>query len=422
MKMIRTFFLLAPIGIFLLVVLAASGGGSTASSEPIQIVASKQKIEQYADYATQLGVPWDIVLLSDVLNTEKTGQKGVEAVNPTYTTLDFLRAQVEVEHYEVVGTETHTDPETGDEYEVDVYDWVYSRTDEYIAKNDILSYIGVTESESPNLTPQEAINKLNEKAANDSNSEWRYKAAFLVNTDYEIVLKEYLQLSPAHVENIMKLYTSAYMDSWLPEDSKKRIYAMLDDAGLVQEVRSSVSKNYAGVKFTDTETPVVYYNQSDSRWANKDYAGKSISESGCGPTSLAIVVSTLTGKSYDPPTVCEWAKNGKYYYYGKGSSHSIIPDGAKHYGLQVSGAKTSEGQRIIDALSEGKLVIAIMGPGKFTRGGHFIVLRGITEDGKILVADPGSQQRSNQKWDLSLILSQAKENAQAGGPFWIISK
>ena len=80
----------------------------------------------------------------------------------------------------------------------------------------------------------------------------------------------------------MKLYTSAYMDSWLPEDSKKRIYAMLDDAGLVQEVRSSVSKNYAGVKFTDTETPVVYYNQSDSRWANKDYAGKSISESGCG--------------------------------------------------------------------------------------------------------------------------------------------
>ena len=148
MKMIKIFFLFAPIGIFLLVVLAASGGGSTASSEPIQIVASKQKIEQYADYATQLGVPWDIVLLSDVLNTEKTGQKGVEAVNPTYTTLDFLRAQVEVEHYEVVGTETHTDPETGDEYEVDVYDWVYSRTDEYIAKNDILSYIGVTESES----------------------------------------------------------------------------------------------------------------------------------------------------------------------------------------------------------------------------------------------------------------------------------
>ena len=58
---------------------------------------------------------------------------------------------------------------------------------------------------------------------------------------------------------------------------------MLDDAGLVQEVRSSVSKNYAGVKFTDTETPVVYYNQSDSRWANKDYAGKSISESRMWP-------------------------------------------------------------------------------------------------------------------------------------------
>ena len=38
---------------------------------------------------------------------------------------------------------------------------------------------------------------------------------------------------------------------------------------------------------------------------------------------------------------------------GKGSSHSVIPDGAKHYGLQVSGAKTSEGQRIIDAIKRG---------------------------------------------------------------------
>lgn len=33
------------------------------------------------------------------------------------------------------------------------------------------------------------------------------------------------------------------------------------------------------------------------------------------------------------------------------------------------------------------MVIAIMAPGHFTTTGHFIVLRGITEEGKVLVAD-----------------------------------
>ncbi len=63
-----------------------------------------------------------------------------------------------------------------------------------------------------------------------------------------------------------------------------------------------------------------------------------------------------------------------------------------------------------------------MSKGHFTTGGHFIVLRGVTADGKILVADPGSTARSQQKWDLSIILNEANKGASAGGPFWIISK
>lgn len=52
-----------------------------------------------------------------------------------------------------------------------------------------------------------------------------------------------------------------------------------------------------------------------------------------------------------------------------------------------------------EALSQGKLVVASMGPGTFTRGGHFIVLTGITDDGKIKVNDPNdnsSKQHINQ--------------------------
>ena len=74
----------------------------------------------------------------------------------------------------------------------------------------------------------------------------------------------------------------------------------------------------------------------------------------------------------------------------------------------------------MDALSSGKLVVVIMSKGHFTRGGHFIVLRGVTSEGKILVADPASTSRSQKEWDLSIILNEAGHRAGAGGPFWLI--
>ena len=79
----------------------------------------------------------------------------------------------------------------------------------------------------------------------------------------------------------------------------------------------------------------------------------------------------------------------------------------------------SDGQKIADALADGKLVVAIMLKGHFTSSGHFIVLRGV-KDGKILVADPASYDRSSMEWDLSIILNEASTHAGAGGPFWII--
>ena len=92
---------------------------------------------------------------------------------------------------------------------------------------------------------------------------------------------------------------------------------------------------------------------------------------------------------------------------------------AKAWGLNVEGCTASEPQRILDALSDGKLVVAIMTKGHFTSGGHFIVLRGV-QDGQILVADPASYRRSEKLWDLSIILNEASKRAGAGGPFWLI--
>ena len=171
--------------------------------------------------------------------------------------------------------------------------------------------------------------------------------------------------------------------------------------------------------FTDGGTEVVYFNQLDERYAGKPYGTDHIGGYGCGPTSMAIVVSSLAGETVDPVRMAQWACENGYWCKGSGSYHALIPGAAENWGLAVSGCSPSEPQRILDALADGKLVVAIMSKGHFTSGGHFIVLRGV-KDGKILVADPASYKRSGQPWDLSIILNEASRRAGAGGPFWII--
>ena len=171
--------------------------------------------------------------------------------------------------------------------------------------------------------------------------------------------------------------------------------------------------------FTDGSTPVVYYNQLDERYAGKAYGTDNIGGYGCGPTAMAIVVSSLTDDMVDPVEMAEWSYENGYWCKSSGSYHALIPAAAEEWGLPVSGCTTAEPQRITDALAEGKLVVAIMAKGHFTSSGHFIVLRGV-KDGKIMVADPASYKRSEQLWDLSIILNEASRRAGAGGPFWII--
>lgn len=173
------------------------------------------------------------------------------------------------------------------------------------------------------------------------------------------------------------------------------------------------------VTFSDGVTPVVYYNQLDERYASQPYGTDNIGGYGCGPTAMAIVVSSLTDDMVDPIKMAHWSYENGYWCKSSGSYHALIPAAAEEWGLPVSGCTTSEPQRILDALAEGKLVVAIMSEGHFTSSGHFIVLRG-AKDGQIMVADPASYKRSEQLWDLSIILNEASRRAAAGGPFWII--
>jgi hypothetical protein len=133
-----------------------------------------------------------------------------------------------------------------------------------------------------------------------------------------------------------------------------------------------------------------------------------------------MVVSSMTDRMIDPKEMADWSVDNGHLCDGNGSYHTLINKGAEHFGLSVKSVGVGDGQQIIDALADGKLVVAIMGPGHFTTGGHFIVLRGVTSEGMILVADPVSVRKTGMEWDMRIILNESSRKTYNNGPFWII--
>lgn len=168
---------------------------------------------------------------------------------------------------------------------------------------------------------------------------------------------------------------------------------------------------------------IPYYNQTDKRWATHPYGKSTIYSAGCGPTSLAMVVSGLTGQRVTPDVVADWSYRNGHRAEGQGSYWSLMTAGGRNYGLKVEQVSRRDPKAIVKALSEGYPVIVAMGRGHFTNGGHFIVLRGLTSDGKVLVYDSASMNRSNMAWDLSIIMNESSTKGGINGsPFWIFRR
>lgn len=166
---------------------------------------------------------------------------------------------------------------------------------------------------------------------------------------------------------------------------------------------------------------VVYFDQTSERWAEASYGTDPLSSYGCGPTAMAMVVSTLSGGTTDPVQMAQYCVDHGYWAKRHGSYWSIVPGVAEDFGLTCASLPPEEADDVFHYLSTGSLIVALMGPGHFTNGGHFIILRGLTLDGSVLVADPASQERSLTTWDLELLLDELSPGRHNGGPLWAIS-
>lgn len=192
-------------------------------------------------------------------------------------------------------------------------------------------------------------------------------------------------------------------------------YSVYGDKDYVDHVLRYYTITSTGGTYPANGMQIPHYLQTD--YGNIPYGGGSIASSGCGPTSFAMVASYLTGTTITPVDAVSWCGDS-YYMPGVGTYWSYFAAAAAHFGCG-SVTQTNDANTVLKALSEGRPVISSQSAGLFTSAGHFIVLRGVTANGKVLVNDPNDSTAKNyinREFDM---MSEIHATASA---YWIFDK
>lgn len=152
-----------------------------------------------------------------------------------------------------------------------------------------------------------------------------------------------------------------------------------------------------------------YFLQWDNRWAYNDLYPSNIGISGCGPTSMAMVISRLTGDMKYPNEIAVDAQN---FMNDGGMDWAFINHEASKFNLKVEDVALSE-EAMVNALKDGPLILSVS-RGYFTLYGHILVIDSY-EDGKFIINDPNSVKNSIIAWNYADIADQIKK-------IWKISK
>lgn len=153
--------------------------------------------------------------------------------------------------------------------------------------------------------------------------------------------------------------------------------------------------------------------QYDKRWGYAYYGEYNLAISGCGPTTIAMVVAGLTGRNdVTPYTVAKYAMENNYYSES-GTKWTLMKEGIKHFGIKSRELNNSK-KLIFKELEKGHPIICSMKPGIFTTTGHFIAIVGI-KDNKFIVHDPNSKKKSKGLWSYEEIKDEIRN-------MWVFEK
>ena len=139
----------------------------------------------------------------------------------------------------------------------------------------------------------------------------------------------------------------------------------------------------------------VYYCQWDKRWKNVMYSNhndkkQTIGNSGCGPTSAAMILATWIDPAITPVETCADAQEHGYRTYSSGTSWGYFKHVFEEYSGFAKYQQTGSLDKLKAALKEGALAVCSMNSndgGFWTKQGHFITVIGY-DDTYIYALDP----------------------------------
>lgn len=156
------------------------------------------------------------------------------------------------------------------------------------------------------------------------------------------------------------------------------------------------------------EQGFVFFRQNWESLDDLPYGDDGFGQCGCGPTCVAEIIANLTGIPVTPEDMRVYGIEHNSYPPGTGTTYDFMLSTPKKYGIKVTNIGHGVKKPVVDALKAGKLILACMGPGDFTLGAHFMLYRGVTDDGKILIADSYDYEHSVRPWDFEELEAQLK--------------
>lgn len=178
---------------------------------------------------------------------------------------------------------------------------------------------------------------------------------------------------------------------------------------------------------------IFYYCQTDYT-DPYGYGGYgSIADNGCGPTSLAIAISSILQEEHDPIEVTNYLCGIDGCTAYSGSKFLEMQATAKHYG-ELYGFDviiTTNEELVKSRLAEGNSLVVTVTNGYFytnegsrlSRGGHFFVLTGVADDRNVYIVDPYTPAHTGQTVDIYDLSVNSNNNDNPGGEsYYILTK
>ena len=198
-----------------------------------------------------------------------------------------------------------------------------------------------------------------------------------------------------------------------PTDEMKQSF-FINSQQSYASMLTETKKVYVDFSFINVSLPIHEYYQTN--YKDIPYGSGSIASAGCGPTCIAMMTTYFTGTVTTPAEVCRWCE-ADHYVPGKGTAWSVFPAAADKYGYGCINLGLDY-TKVLEEVAKGNPVVVLVGPGTFTSGGHYMLIKGMTSSGELILNDPNYNNVSKygtNKFKAETVLGEAKN-------FWVFYK